>query len=117
MVTVPAHSFVAPVFRVVTAARRNIPSVCGVLSSSSSGRMILPPRDRHRLALPLMVSLRMTGEKSTSSLRRCRDEERPLMLGIINAAAEAYRGAIPADCWHEPYMSADELDTEIAAGV
>jgi len=39
------------------------------------------------------------------------------MLGIINAAAEAYRGAIPADCWHEPYMSADELDTEIAAGV
>jgi GNAT superfamily N-acetyltransferase len=39
------------------------------------------------------------------------------MLGIINAAAEAYRGAIPADCWHEPYMSAAELDAELSAGV
>ncbi len=36
---------------------------------------------------------------------------------IINAAAEAYRGVIPDDCWHEPYMSAAELDAEIAAGV
>ena len=39
------------------------------------------------------------------------------MLGIINTAAEAYRGAIPADCWQEPYMSADELGAEMAAGV
>jgi GNAT superfamily N-acetyltransferase len=39
------------------------------------------------------------------------------MLAIVNAAAEAYRGAIPADCWHEPYMSTDELSREIAAGV
>src|SRR5205807_8566632 len=34
-----------------------------------------------------------------------------------NAAAEAYRGVIPADRWHEPYMPPDELDTEIASGV
>jgi GNAT superfamily N-acetyltransferase len=39
------------------------------------------------------------------------------MLGIINAAAEAYRGVIPAGCWHEPYMSATSLDAEIRAGV
>jgi GNAT superfamily N-acetyltransferase len=39
------------------------------------------------------------------------------MLAIINAAAEAYRGVIPADRWHDPYMPADELDREIAAGV
>jgi GNAT superfamily N-acetyltransferase len=52
-----------------------------------------------------------------STLRRCREEERKLMLGIINAAAEAYRRVIPADCWHEPYMSAAELDGEIQAGV
>jgi GNAT superfamily N-acetyltransferase len=39
------------------------------------------------------------------------------MFEIINAAAEAYRGVIPADCWHEPYMSAQELEREIAAGV
>ena len=35
----------------------------------------------------------------------------------MNAAAEAYRGVIPTDRWHEPYMSAEELDAELAAGV
>ncbi len=39
------------------------------------------------------------------------------MLAIINDAAEAYRGVIPADRWHVPYMSSDELNSEIAAGV
>jgi GNAT superfamily N-acetyltransferase len=39
------------------------------------------------------------------------------MLAIINTAAEAYRGVIPDDCWHDPYMSAAELQSEIAAGV
>ncbi len=39
------------------------------------------------------------------------------MLAIVNAAAEAYRGAIPADRWHEPYMPASELRSEIEAGV
>jgi GNAT superfamily N-acetyltransferase len=52
-----------------------------------------------------------------SALRRCHGAELPLMLGIINAAAEVYRGAIPVDCWHEPYMSAAELDAEIRSGV
>jgi GNAT superfamily N-acetyltransferase len=50
-------------------------------------------------------------------LRKCRADESPLVLGIINAAAAIYRGAIPADCWHEPYMSAAELDAEMSAGV
>jgi len=39
------------------------------------------------------------------------------MLAIINQAAQAYRGVIPADRWHEPYMPAEELASEIAAGV
>jgi GNAT superfamily N-acetyltransferase len=52
-----------------------------------------------------------------SIIRRCRDDERPAILGIINAAAEAYRGVIPADRWHEPYMSRLELDREVASGV
>jgi GNAT superfamily N-acetyltransferase len=51
------------------------------------------------------------------NLRPCRDVDRDAMLAIINTAAEAYRGVIPADGWHEPYMPADELDDEIAAGV
>jgi GNAT superfamily N-acetyltransferase len=52
-----------------------------------------------------------------SSIRACRDDERATILSIINAAAEAYRGVIPEDCWHEPYMSLCELESEIAAGV
>jgi GNAT superfamily N-acetyltransferase len=50
-------------------------------------------------------------------IRPCRDDERAAILAIVNAAAEAYRGVIPADRWHDPYMSRDELDREIAAGV
>jgi GNAT superfamily N-acetyltransferase len=52
-----------------------------------------------------------------STIRPCRDAERPAILAIVNAAAEAYRGVIPADRWREPYMPAQELDDEIAAGV
>lgn len=52
-----------------------------------------------------------------TQLRLCRAEEREAILAIINAAAEAYRGVIPADRWHEPYMPQHELDREIAAGV
>jgi N-acetylglutamate synthase-like GNAT family acetyltransferase len=36
---------------------------------------------------------------------------------IINEAALAYRGAIPDDCWHEPYMTRSALMSEISAGV
>ena len=36
---------------------------------------------------------------------------------VINEAAEAYRGVIPSDCWHEPYMTRDALRHEIDAGV
>jgi GNAT superfamily N-acetyltransferase len=50
-------------------------------------------------------------------IRPCRGDERAEILAIVNAAAEAYRGVIPADRWHEPYMPAAELDAEIAAGV
>ena len=50
-------------------------------------------------------------------VRRCRDDDRDAILAIVNAAAEAYRGVIPADRWHDPYMPAGELDGEISAGV
>jgi GNAT superfamily N-acetyltransferase len=52
-----------------------------------------------------------------TAIRMCRADERAAILAIVNAAAEAYRGVIPADRWHEPYMPAAELDDEIAAGV
>jgi GNAT superfamily N-acetyltransferase len=44
-------------------------------------------------------------------------DDRDAILRIVNAAAEAYRGVIPADRWHEPYMPAEELDGELEAGV
>lgn len=36
---------------------------------------------------------------------------------VINDSAQAYCGVIPADCWHEPYMSRSELEAEIADAV
>ena len=52
-----------------------------------------------------------------SAIRPCRADEHDAILAIVNAAAEAYRGVIPPDRWHEPYMSSPELEEEIAAGV
>jgi GNAT superfamily N-acetyltransferase len=52
-----------------------------------------------------------------SNVRPCRDDERPTILAIINGAAEAYRGVIPDDRWHHPYMPFEELLCEIQAGV
>ena len=51
------------------------------------------------------------------NIRRCGDEDLATMLAIVNAAAEAYRGVIPPDRWHEPYMPEAKLREEIAAGV
>src|SRR3954468_4936726 len=50
-------------------------------------------------------------------IRRCTDDDLPAIDTIINEAASAYRGVIPADRWHEPYMQRSELLAEIAAGV
>jgi GNAT superfamily N-acetyltransferase len=50
-------------------------------------------------------------------IRRCRDDELAAVGAIVNAAAVVYRGVIPEDRWHEPYMGMAELKGEIAAGV
>ncbi len=52
-----------------------------------------------------------------STIRPCRDNERETILAIVNDAAVAYRGVIPSDRWHEPYIRSHELDDEIGAGV
>lgn len=51
------------------------------------------------------------------AIRRCRDEESATILAIVNAAAAAYRDVIPADRWHDPYMSAAQLERDVAAGI
>ena len=47
----------------------------------------------------------------------CKDADFHTILDIVNDAADAYRGIIPADRWHDPYMDQDELTEEISAGV
>jgi GNAT superfamily N-acetyltransferase len=50
-------------------------------------------------------------------IRKCHNDDLEAMAAIVNAAAEAYRGVIPADRWHDPYMPLDELCAEIERGV
>jgi GNAT superfamily N-acetyltransferase len=50
-------------------------------------------------------------------LRLCTETDIPAIFTIVNDAAVAYKGKIPADCWHEPYMVLSELAAEIAADV
>src|SRR5213593_2770192 len=50
-------------------------------------------------------------------IRKSVEADSAAMLTIVNAAAQAYRGVIPADRWRDPYMPADELEKEIADGV
>jgi len=56
-------------------------------------------------------------ERTQPLIRPCRDEDTAAILAVINAAAQAYRGVIPADRWHEPYMPASELRAEVASGI
>tara|TARA_Y100001949_G_scaffold64105_1_gene54295 strand:+ start:443 stop:925 length:483 start_codon:yes stop_codon:yes gene_type:complete len=39
------------------------------------------------------------------------------ILYVINDAAAKYKGVIPDNCWHEPYMSDQELLNEFKDGV
>ena len=50
-------------------------------------------------------------------LEKCTTNDLPEILAIINDAASVYKGMIPSDCWHEPYMTEQELQTQIDEGV
>jgi GNAT superfamily N-acetyltransferase len=50
-------------------------------------------------------------------IRPCDAADLPQMFSIINDAAQAYKGVIPADRWHEPYMPLGELKGQIADGI
>ncbi len=51
------------------------------------------------------------------TIRPCTAADLDAIYEIINDAAEAYRGVIPADRWHDPYMPRAELQHEIDDGV
>ena len=50
-------------------------------------------------------------------IRKCKKSDFNTILEIINDAAQAYKGIIPPDRWHEPYMSFAELRAQIDDGI
>ncbi|MGD8973366.1 MAG: GNAT family N-acetyltransferase [Desulfobacterales bacterium] len=50
-------------------------------------------------------------------IRKCKDSDFNTIFEIINDAAQAYKGIIPQDRWHEPYMSPAELKAQIDDGI
>ena len=50
-------------------------------------------------------------------IRRAEESDFPEIQAVINDGASKYRGEIPAEHWHEPYMSGAAFNNEIAAGV
>jgi GNAT superfamily N-acetyltransferase len=50
-------------------------------------------------------------------IRPCTERDFDAIYSIVNDAARAYKGVIPPDCWHEPYMTTDYLRRELDAGV
>ncbi len=57
------------------------------------------------------------GARKAMLVRKSTAGDFEAILAIVNDAARAYRGVIPADRWHEPYMSSAELAQEIADGI
>ena len=50
-------------------------------------------------------------------IRECTASDWRRIFEIINDAAQAYKGVIPEDRWHDPYMPFEELNKEIESGV
>jgi len=50
-------------------------------------------------------------------IRACSAADLPQIFAVINDAAQAYKGVIPADRWHEPYMPMAELEAQVADGI
>jgi N-acetylglutamate synthase-like GNAT family acetyltransferase len=48
---------------------------------------------------------------------KCKDADFQAIWEIINDGAAAYKGVIPADRWHEPYMTEEQLKDQITDGV
>ena len=44
---------------------------------------------------------------------QCQPKDTDRIYFIVNEAARAYEGVIPADCYHQPYMSREELEREM----
>lgn len=68
-----------------------------------------PPKQKHALASQFFLG--------TGTIRPTAEVDFEEIYEIINDAAIAYKGVIPADYWHTPYMPREELREQIDAGV
>jgi GNAT superfamily N-acetyltransferase len=50
-------------------------------------------------------------------IRKISFSDATFILKVVNDAAQAYKGAIPEDCWKQPYMALEELKEELDRGV
>ena len=50
-------------------------------------------------------------------IEKCSASDFQEIYTIINDAATAYKGIIPEDCYHDPYMTKEELDKQVKEGV
>jgi N-acetylglutamate synthase-like GNAT family acetyltransferase len=53
----------------------------------------------------------------TKMIRKATENDFDDIYHVINDAAMAYKGIIPLDRWHEPYMTREELKAQIDDGV
>ena len=55
--------------------------------------------------------------KNYKMITECTKKNISNILYVINDASLKYKGIIPNDCWHEPYMTEQKLINEFANGV
>ena len=51
----------------------------------------------------------------SSTIKRLSSADLPVILGIVNTAAKKYGGVIPADCYHDPYMTGEEMAQQMTS--
>lgn len=56
-------------------------------------------------------------EVESIMIRQCSPDDVGDIYEIINDSAQAYKGIIPDDRWHDPYMPLADLENEIADGI
>ena len=61
----------------------------------------------------------VTSDKTqeTCVIRKSTPSDIDMIYEIINDAARSYKGIIPKDRWHEPYMPKDDLEHEVEDGI
>lgn len=70
-----------------------------------------------KLVDQLTKSQHRKGCRKMETIRPTKESDLNTLFEIINDAALAYKGVIPTDRWHEPYIPLDELKREIDAGI